>query len=90
MSDAVSYTLTITQDGPPSAPYGWLIRERPSGAITKSSFTTFETRIEALRDSSPAAAELVFNTPAGASGEGPAVPDDAHVASVNRGRFGQP
>jgi hypothetical protein len=88
MREAVSYTLTITQDGPPSAPYGWQIRERPFGPVTKSSVTTFQTRIEALYDSTPAAAELVFKGPTVASGEDPAVPDDTYVA--RQGKFGQP
>jgi hypothetical protein len=61
MADAAGYTLTITRDGPPSAPYGWQIHEQAVGPATKSSVTTFQTQIEALTDSTRAAVELAIN-----------------------------
>jgi hypothetical protein len=73
MSDVPGYGVTITRNGPASAPYGWHIREQAFGPVIKSSFMTFPTRIEALNDSARAAAELVRNGQAAPHEESPAV-----------------
>jgi hypothetical protein len=70
MTDATRYHLTITRNGPTSAPYGWEIREHIFGPATKSCLTTFQTRIEALTDSARAAVELGMGTQSAEGEEG--------------------